>query len=756
MKNFESLYFATILSILSIPLLVNAQKPYEKKTNFNIAVFLIDYQDIPSSIRSTWPTQLEWERTLFHGKIQNYFKAISNDEFTITGKVIDYHTSNLEYWNSANPNDLASPQQVVSSINFVSPGFVFEEYDMVVFLQSHDARLGSSNFGPYNFTINGISYTNTSALYLSYQNGYWDRDSSNNGITNTLVRKKSYLIPLSSGGTEENPVWYDLSQSESTYCHEIGHALGIQAHANSRTNGSSYDYEPEIANNGTYFNKEYGNSFDIMGNHNYCTSLNGNYRNIIGLLPQKDIVTVDKIGTETITINPINSNKNNRYLEVLLPFINDGHGYKNAGYGIEVRKVDELDTLLSHNEIKQNTEGVFVHKNNGLSNLLLDMSPSDNLTYSWGIYYDIRDVVLKPGMTYENDEIKLFNVIKNNDGSFTLSVQIKNAKNETPSPTVTTASKIGQFNQVQVSWQNNHISSGNSSNITVELRNITAGGDFQVASTTIPNTATSYTTGFGTTAGDVYEVRVFVQESSSNLQSNYSNVIATGCNLDIDHTIAYPISCNGLNDGKIEIIAKNGQAPYQFKTNGSTYQASNILEGLSKGNHTVWVKDNNGCENNIVSRKITEPLPLEITADLQGTDLTVYANYGTGNYQYQLNNGTWQKTNIFNGVEGNFEIIVTDRNGCEKQFSSEELSINRITNNEFTVYPNPVDNQVTLKTTEKVVAYEIYNTMGQKIISKSGINVNNTITVSELKSGTYIIRMELKENHNKSIKFIKK
>ena len=740
-----------LLILLSISFFANAQSPYEKRTNFNIAVFLIDYQDIPSAERALWPTDLDWERTLFHDKIQNYFKTISNDAFTVTGKVIDYQTSNLVYWDSANPNTLATPQQVISSINFTSPGFVYEDYDIVVFLQSHDARLGSSNLGVYNFNINGTAYTNERALYLSYQNGYWNRDSSNYGLSNTLVRKKSYLVPLSAGGTEENLVWFDLSQSESTYCHEIIHALGIQAHANSRTNGASYDYEPEIAGNGSYLNNEYGNLFDIMGSHSYSPSLNGSFRNFIGLLPQNEIVTVDEIGTQTITINPINSENSNRYLEILLPFNNEGFGYKNAGYGIEVRKVDALDAFLAHAEMTENTEGVFVHKINGLSNLLLDMSPSANISFGWGDYYDIRDVVLKPGMTYENDEVKLSNVIKNNDGSFTLDVEIKNTKSPTPQPTAISAVKTGTFNQVEVSWQNNHLTSGNSANITVELRNVTTGANFQVASTTVPNTATSYTSGFRTTAGDVYEARVFVQENTSNLQSNYSNLIATGCNVAIDHTVAYPVSCNGMNDGKIEVIAKNGQAPYQYKIDGGTYQSSNLLENLSKGSYTVWVKDSNGCEKSTTSRMIIEPIELAISTNLVATDLTIYANYGTGNYQYQLNNGSWQDSNEFSNVVGDYLVKVRDRNGCEKEFGTGALGIEDFVDNKLTIYPNPTSDIINVNGVTTIVDYKIYNLIGQELKNGSISNQYNKIDIKNIPNGLYFIRLKNK----RTIKFIK-
>jgi hypothetical protein len=40
------------------------------------------------------------------------------------------------------------------------------------------------------------------------------------------------------------------------------------------------------------------------------------------------------------------------------------------------------------------------------------------------VWPDLRDVVLKPGMSHDNGEIRLSDVVANADGSFTVTVEV--------------------------------------------------------------------------------------------------------------------------------------------------------------------------------------------------------------------------------------------------------------------------------------------------------------------------------------------
>ncbi|MCB0715703.1 MAG: gliding motility-associated C-terminal domain-containing protein [Chitinophagaceae bacterium] len=77
-----------------------------------------------------------------------------------------------------------------------------------------------------------------------------------------------------------------------------------------------------------------------------------------------------------------------------------------------------------------------------------------------------------------------------------------------------------------------------------------------------------------------------------------------------------PASCLGGPDGKVEITPVGGKNPYEYSTDGSSYQMNNFFN-LTNGNYTIYVKDQNNC---IDSQNIVIPLDNTITLDA-GPDL---------------------------------------------------------------------------------------------------------------------------------------
>ena len=82
-----------------------------------------------------------------------------------------------------------------------------------------------------------------------------------------------------------------------------------------------------------------------------------------------------------------------------------------------------------------------------------------------------------------------------------------------------------------------------------------------------------------------------------------------------------PISCHNGSDGSIEIdttaINFGGTFPYLFSdNNGISYQNSNSFNGLTSGNYTIKVKDDNNCTQN---KTITISNPTLFTATLDFT-----------------------------------------------------------------------------------------------------------------------------------------
>ncbi len=106
-------------------------------------------------------------------------------------------------------------------------------------------------------------------------------------------------------------------------------------------------------------------------------------------------------------------------------------------------------------------------------------------------------------------------------------------------------------------------------------------------------------------------------QSTSNADGSFQNVDAgsysvtatdaLGCtaqlevniqNLDgvnLNEVLSTDAGC-GSSGGTIQIDASGGVAPYTYALNGGDPQSENAFSGLEKGNHTIKVIDNQGCE----------------------------------------------------------------------------------------------------------------------------------------------------------------
>jgi len=133
------------------------------------------------------------------------------------------------------------------------------------------------------------------------------------------------------------------------------------------------------------------------------------------------------------------------------------------------------------------------------------------------------------------------------------------------------------------------------------------------------------------------------------------------------------VLCFGGNTGSITITAAGGTPGYQYSLNGGPYQGSNVFAGLVAATYSVTVRDANNCTTSISGVVISQPAALSATTVTQGAgcgilpsgSITVTAGGGTAPYQYALNGGTYQSSNVFSGLAGaTYSISVRDANGC--------------------------------------------------------------------------------------------
>lgn len=139
------------------------------------------------------------------------------------------------------------------------------------------------------------------------------------------------------------------------------------------------------------------------------------------------------------------------------------------------------------------------------------------------------------------------------------------------------------------------------------------------------------------------------------------------------------VSCFGGSDGSITVTSAGGTAPHTYSINGSIYQNSNVLGGLSAGTYLVAVKDATGCVD-FVTRTINQPAVLTVVLDSLRTSCfgtntgRIYITASGGNagkaYAWTGPNGYISTAQDPNNIgAGVYNVIVTDSKGCTANLS---------------------------------------------------------------------------------------
>jgi gliding motility-associated-like protein len=133
-----------------------------------------------------------------------------------------------------------------------------------------------------------------------------------------------------------------------------------------------------------------------------------------------------------------------------------------------------------------------------------------------------------------------------------------------------------------------------------------------------------------------------------------------------------PTACPGVSDGTVTVNPAGGITPFTYSIDGGPSQGSNLFTGIAAGNHNVSFTDAAGCPGtttvsvapgtSISSNIIPGNPPCALIND--GT-ITINPTSGTGPYEYALNGGPWQGSNVFqNLAPGNYNIDIRNISGC--------------------------------------------------------------------------------------------
>ncbi|MCB0379821.1 MAG: gliding motility-associated C-terminal domain-containing protein [Flavobacteriales bacterium] len=167
---------------------------------------------------------------------------------------------------------------------------------------------------------------------------------------------------------------------------------------------------------------------------------------------------------------------------------------------------------------------------------------------------------------------------------------------------------------------------------------------------------------------------VVIQDAVGCQFSNVENVNNSNSPI-IDSLVLTAPLCNGDCNGEILVYASQGINPLQYSINGGALQLGNNFTGLCAATpYTILVEDNLGCQ--VTKDTILTDPPLMVLDSIVTTNetcnesdnasISIYANGGTGQLNYSIDNGvSFVTTSLFSNLTaGTYDIEIRDANGC--------------------------------------------------------------------------------------------
>ena len=139
-------------------------------------------------------------------------------------------------------------------------------------------------------------------------------------------------------------------------------------------------------------------------------------------------------------------------------------------------------------------------------------------------------------------------------------------------------------------------------------------------------------------------------------------------------TVTDVTGCSGGSTGEVNAVATGGTGNIHYSLNGGSFQASGNFTGLTAGNHTLTIRDDNSCTKDTIFY-VAEPDPLVISSLLKtdiscnGDDngtITVSVTGGTAPYTFVLDPSALSNNDgIFTGLgQGTYTVTINDNEGC--------------------------------------------------------------------------------------------
>jgi hypothetical protein len=224
------------------------------------------------------------------------------------------------------------------------------------------------------------------------------------------------------------------------------------------------------------------------------------------------------------------------------------------------------------------------------------------------------------------------------------------------------------------------------------------------------------------------------------------------------------VTCNGAANGTASITATGASAPYTYAWLPSGGSAASTV-GLLPATYTVTVTDVNSCTTT-QTVTITQPSPLifsttntAIACASNTSTITVTASGGVPSYQYKINAGLYQASNVLTAIGGTHTITVQDANGCTNSATINIVPIDAVPPaiacpTSKTLYAGASCDAVgtllaATATDNCAVASVSYTTSGSTVLNSPATGIND-ISGATFALGTTIVTYTAKDGANNS------
>jgi hypothetical protein len=214
-------------------------------------------------------------------------------------------------------------------------------------------------------------------------------------------------------------------------------------------------------------------------------------------------------------------------------------------------------------------------------------------------------------------------------------------------------------------------------------------------------------------------------------------------------TIDSSVTCNGGLNGGLTANVTSGAAPISFIWSNSDTTAS--ITGLAAGTYTVTITDANATTL-VDSAVITEPAAISITSvivdqTLAGNDGSIDLTVSGGTAPYAFLWNTADTTEDLSGLNaGVYTVNITDSNNCvfvDSVTVGLSTGIAEVSlKNNLSIYPNPSNGLVTIKTAAKYQEINVLDMTGKVILTANDYELIKTIDLSSRQKGIYFIAIQ--------------